>query len=282
LALQREALEKIIVEVDNTSKISETVKFLAIKKWAEKVGKRKAGSGGLMHDSTNKHTDVTKLVEGICLSSIRPSVLLSDGLESGLVSKEQVFDILMGHTLQAEKAGWIFDRNKPCWMSSGDLEYTCSSESHSTEILNCPEMRTGVSTWSIEIVTYCNWVWVGVASRLHPLSASKWLGGQKGGWVYGANGAACHATGIDNGPYNEVHPTYNSGDVIKLTLDLTGAGELIGRVNKGDPVLLFDNMKSDFEKDCVPSFIPAVSLRKPGAIELVRFGDELCKQESLK
>jgi hypothetical protein len=96
-----------------------------------------------------------------------------------------------------------------------------------------------------------------------------WLGRHERGWAYGSHGAACHATGQDNGPYNCIHPKFGAGDVVMLTLDLTGGGVLKGAVNKGESFVIFENLKSEG----TPSFVPAISLRKPGCVRLVHFND---------
>jgi len=130
-------------------------------------------------------------------------------------------------------------------------------------------MESGIHTWSIEIVKYCALTWVGVTCANRPPAPLVWLGKHRRGWAYGSHGAACHATGQDNGPYNCVHPNFGVGDVVTLTLDLTDGGVLHGAINDGESFVLFEKMK----REGICQFAPAISLRKPGCVRLIRFND---------
>lgn len=116
--------------------------------------------------------------------------------------------------------------------------------------------------------SFCEHVWLGVASTSHTLDSSDWLGKQQGGWVYGSNGSACHATNQDNGPYLEVHPKFTEGEIVTLTLDLAGDGKMFAEVRTSidSKVEVFNNMFASFKNRRIAAFVPAVSLMAPGKV----------------
>jgi hypothetical protein len=211
----------------------------------------------------------------IRLQHIKPSELRNVVEQSGLVSDDLLLEAQKAQAINAQTKGsfCIKTTRALCWESgenpSHDFEY--SSEGFSTELLECGGMKTGVYIWSMRVVRICDWAWVGVGLKDSHKSTTlidrkRWLGDQENGWVYG-RGAAIHFTRRSGGTF----PTYGTGDVITLTLDLTDRGSLHARVGSGDEVCLFVDMLMDGEEKVDRSFVPAVSLTNPGKVRFLGF-----------
>jgi len=123
---------------------------------------------------------------------------------------------------------------------------------------------SGVHRWEIRIEKYCDLVWVGVVSE--GADMNEWVGKQKSGWMFGSNGALCHDTQQDNGPYNIKYGTTfreNACLIAKLDMNKRELGFCIDGVDYG---VAFTQLPS--------KVYPAVSCRSPGAIR-ISFGDKL-------
>jgi len=211
----------------------------------------------------------------VALERIRPSDLKNIVKPSGLVSQEQLLYAYETHALEAEANSnvfWSGMRSTALWQGSESDTITSEGDCHGVEALRaCMAIRSGVWKWSIKVEQLCDLAWIGVLSTAHSISTDTWLGKQAGGWVYGSNGSACHATGQDGGPYLESFPKFEAGSVVTMKLDLRKEGVLCASVGhaKSTPFCLFKGMKSAFAPNQEVGFLPAVSLRSPGKIRLL-------------
>jgi hypothetical protein len=141
-------------------------------------------------------------------------------------------------------------------------------------------MRSGIHTWSIEIVKECELTCVGVAStgpseNECQIKRDSWLGEAENGWAYASIGAACHAYGA-NKKAPVTLPPLKTGTVITLTLDLTKRGCLSVSLAKHEETFqLFENMLWNGEERVDRSFAPAASLRAPGEVRFLGFQELL-------
>jgi len=246
-----------LIMADDEMNCDEITLFLALRRWAEGEG-------------DDRQKTACEIAKCLRLANISPTDLCSVVEVSGLVSKDQLFQTFKNQAMYAERETDKFSKPRlnVSWQSTSDLLFTCETPEHITELLDCAVMTSGVHMWSIEVVTYCNCVWLGVAFVSEKINCDQWLGKQVTGWAYGSNGAACHNTGEDNGPYHEVHPTFDQGSVITMKLDLTAGGTLSAAVDDKPPFVLFQDMTHEQK----PAFVPAVSVRGPGAVRVLSFG----------
>ena len=143
---------------------------------------------------------------------------------------------------------------------------------HSTELLYCPELRGNkVYNWSVEVIRICHVTWIGVVcirnqkGDTYQIDRNSWLGSQENVWIYGSNGS------ISNNSL--LFPKFDEGSIIRFKLDLRESGVLTARLgsNRGKEFTLFQNMLMDGNDKVQRSFVPAVSLKKPGSIRFLGF-----------
>ncbi|KAL7531255.1 hypothetical protein ACHAWF_003718 [Thalassiosira exigua] len=204
--------------------------FLLIKHWAEAdldQSKNPRKNNDTMElDMSNKRLCLSKeLMQYLHLEHINPTDLSTIVATSGLVEPSQLLDAFKTQALDANAKGHCFARSRPLqpvWRTSKDSSYVSEADLHETEVLDCPVMRCGKYRWTLEFDSHCHFMWAGVASTIVPPLKDQWLGKQDGGWAYGSNGSACHATEVNNDPYVEGHPKFREGAKVTFTLDLTG------------------------------------------------------------
>jgi hypothetical protein len=225
----------------------------------------------------------SELVEKhICLEKIMPSHLLELIEPSGIVSDERILETYKTHSLCMESTVVppYKKTKRVCWESSNQSDFTSTDEGHRTELLQCRHMGSGIHIWSIKLVADCKrGCWLGVALVGDPFDRDKWLGRQASGWVFG-NGRVLgdERKSIDfYGAYHDDHKTrdvhwiHKEGSIVKFRLDLTQQGTLSASVDGWGELLLFDNMLMIGEKKVDRTFVPAASLRAPGALRFLGF-----------
>jgi hypothetical protein len=207
----------------------------------------------------------------ISLEHITPSHLRDIVEPSGIVSSEKLFDAYKTHSLSLESgmAPPCKRTKRECWESSHQMDVTCTKNSFGTDLLQCRPMSSGIHSWSIKVVKFCiHRCWLGVALASDPPDRKSWLGEQATGWVVGSSGVACHAYPLYE---KNISLVYKEGSVVKFRLDLTLQGTLSVSVDGGEECLLFDNMLMIGEEKVNRSFVPAVSLKAPGAVRFLGF-----------
>ena len=263
--VSQKLLEEILT--DNDMIAGEFLMFRILQAWA---------SGGDNASANEARQNAAReMSKHVALERIRPSDLKNIVKPSGLVSQEQLLHAYETHAMEAEANSnvfWVGKRSTALWQGSESDTITSEGDCHGVEALRaCMTIRSGVWKWSIKVEELCDLTWIGVLSTAHPISTDTWLGKQAGGWVYGSNGSACHATGQDGGPYLESFPKFQAGSVVTMKLDLRKEGVLSASIghDKSTPFRLFTGMKSAFAPNQEVGFLPAVSLRSPGKIRLL-------------
>lgn len=124
--------------------------------------------------------------------------------------------------------------------------------------------------WSIELMTACESTWMGLADSSGVIERARSLGSQQHGWVYGKNGSKMHAGIRRDGTL----PKFEDGDTLTFILDLTAPSvSLKACVNDGEENTIFGHEEltlGDSGGDAY-SFVPAVSLKAPGAVRFCGF-----------
>jgi hypothetical protein len=265
-------LEKI---VSNEAIVADEVElFNLVASWADcNCDSRGDESAGNTIFTREKRKEIaSELVEKhICLENIIPSHLRDIVEPSGIVSSEKLLEAYKTHSLslESEMAPTHTKTKRECWESSNQRDFTCTNETHGTELLQGRQMRSGIHSWSIKVVKMSDGCWFGVALATDPPDRNAWLGSLTGGWVFDSNGDACHAYPLQ--PRKTSHLLYGEGSVVKFRLDLTLQGTLSASVDGGEECLLFDNMLMIGEEKADRSFVPAVSLIAPGAVRFLGF-----------
>jgi hypothetical protein len=272
-AVSQLVLESILK--DGEIKATELTLFRALVLWTNANSHLDKLHASSLHE---KHQRVAEdMTKHLLLEKISPVNLLKIVEPSGLVTTDQLLQAYRSQAIMLEpQTPNIFKRmrhNKSAnWQSSGNDVINCITASHSVDLLQRDMViRSGkCKKWMIKVEVDCEFIWIGVASTAHEISHSKWLGKQAGGWVYGSNGSACHATGLNNGPYTAEFQTFSCGTEITMNLDLRGSGTLEATV-AGKSFILFSNMLDAFGEDEEVGFLPAISLTKPGKVRFIGF-----------
>jgi hypothetical protein len=268
-------LEEILS--DEESQLNELDLFLILKLWAN--GGATDPHNNANHpkkrsaDSLDRHSVASELTKHISFERIGPSDLEDVVAESGLVTQEQLFEAFKKQALTAQKKHNISFTDprlmgEAVWKSSGTALFVSDGPHYVVETLKCRVLLPGtIHQWTIQVEESCEGFWVGVASTKCTLDRTDWLGKQQGGWVYGNNGAARHVPKCSS--YG-IHPAFRKNSKVSLTLDLRpdgpGNGRLSASIDGGSIFELFSNML--LESD---GFLPAISLRRPGAARLLSF-----------
>lgn len=249
------ALEQ--VASDDNIAVNETSLFALIASWrgVSNSKERKADAAGLVA----RHIHLDRMRASELAAIVRPS---------DLVTKNQLLDAYELVSARAESAGYdgaVLQQRGPQrsarWETSKGCNYQPTSNAYRRELLECNPMRSGKHKWSIKVTSYCKHVWIGlvctnnsgVIDRTDPL-----------GWAYGSNGAKRRAGW--GGEFFSL-PIFSVGDTVTFTLDLSGTVCLKACVNDGDENTIFDR------NQLTPpySFVPAVYLRNPGAVQFCGF-----------
>mmetsp|Transcript_16416 Transcript_16416/g.27607 ORF Transcript_16416/g.27607 Transcript_16416/m.27607 type:complete len:515 (+) Transcript_16416:420-1964(+) len=237
-----------------------------------------------------------EIMQDIDLSLIAPSLLVAEVSPTGLISPEALAAAFQKQALDSERrhgVGFTHSKrinrrnpmfNKPTWDSvhhtdfvADDLEEQSVPRKWTVECVRGVVFAKGLKyTWRLQILELCCLTWAGVVAT--PYVNNVWAGKQPFGWMYGSNGAACHDTKQDNGPYDQIaNAGFAKGDILTFTLDLTQAhdGVLMVAIDKEvstqpmPGVLVFQNMLSKQSSASKQEFLPAVCLRKPGAVRIL-------------
>ncbi|KAL3936202.1 MAG: hypothetical protein SGARI_002659 [Bacillariaceae sp.] len=244
--------------------------FNIINTWVQFDASDDGGIEGTLNAGTdNRKHRATELTDCLALERIDPEALATTVASSGIIPQQRLYETFKTQALMAVKRHGVsfMHTRKPTWTAK-------SAKYFSTFMLNSPPMRTGIHKWKVLVEKACLWIWVGVASSEDVVDEQYWLGSERShGWVYGSNGSACTRYPDDGPDYAVVHPTFDSGDTVTLTLNLNEeCGKLSASVNQGDSFVLFKNMLDNFGGSGGPiGFVPAVSLRIPGKVRFLGF-----------
>ena len=247
---------------DHNIEMDEKELFDMLRLWSE----------GTSEDDANERTDrFLDLLDYIKLEKVNPSLLSADIETSGLVPIEKLLGAYKIQALAAEELHGIeFQKQRlvhPLWTNSSSEFSRSESTDFEVDFLDYPPITRGIHQWTIQVLYPCKATWLGVASTAHVINKHIFLGNQKGGWVYGSNGAATHASIC-----NKNFPVFVQGSRITFTLDLlpnqNGNGVLNASIDGGDSFNIFTGMRYELDGDTV-GFLPAVSLRNPGRSRLL-------------
>jgi len=215
-SISKKTLGELLCDTRTTA--DNTILFCSLYSWA--YAEPREGQG------QQRINDGKELSKHINFAEVSPIFLRDSVRVSGLVDSEVLSAAFEEQALLAERMhgiSYAAPRFQRAWRSSGTELYTEAKETHGVELSGI-QLDSGVHTWVLEVEAMCNWFWVGVAVK--SIDTKAWLGKQQGGWAFGNIGVACHATEIDDGPYNCLHPDFYVGDMLALTLDLSSDGVL--------------------------------------------------------
>lgn len=239
---------------------------------------------------TQQEADLKVLVNRLSLmftyEFMSPSFLKLVVAPSGLVSQTRLFDACLCQAIAAERnSPFNTSTSQLCWASTassgGSGTFRETSAHHRSEITVSPISLPGIHSWTVTIDKVCSLTWVGLAAGV--IDTEQWLGKQPGGYVFGNNGSFCHATGIDNGPYEstKVCPHgFEEGAVFHMQLYLphthgeekftiireaTQSKDSTGGGSSTDSV---DQVIVEVTLDRKGPYFPAVSLRTGGAVTI--------------
>ena len=251
-----------LVLCDEKTHAEEIVLFRALQRWL-----LQGQEGPKKSKRCRTDDDASELAALIRLPSISPVVLRDEVLPSGIFTKDQIFSAFQQQAIACEISHNVnFSAGRgppPVWKYSSTPIFSADNfPEHGVQLLDKELLPGAKYGWKLKIEKYCDLTWVGVASS-NTCFDNEWLGKQSGGWVYGSNGSVNHATGQDNGPYNNRAPPFKEGDTIAMVLDLTGKS---GGILTANGTTLFTGMVSESG-----GFIPAVSLCHPGRVRILEF-----------
>jgi len=232
-----------------------------------------------------QHADdqTAKQLLASCLSLERmsPTFLRDVVRPTGWASQEALVSAFQAHSLAQERVhgcAQVYQRSigKVKWRSTGTPAYSETRAKHGVELLDDCHVE-GKWTWTLKVELDCSCWWAGVirgdaqsARFSSSLDMNDWLGKQPCGYVYGSNGSACHATGVDDGPYNQMGPEFTTGSKLVFTLDCE-EGTLSVSVDNNETFKVFEGMRQDLlPGEEYKGFTPAVSLRAPGKVQMLQ------------
>lgn len=259
--LSREALERIVS--DESMTIKESSLFTLIASWAsvddDSKNKRKADAAGLVA----RHIHLDQMPASELATIVKPS---------DLVTKNQLCDAYESLATRAEQVhgASCSGMRGPHWETSTSIDYQSQTATTSCELLVCskPMISGSKYEWSIQLTTGCESTWVGLASS-GVIERARSLGSQQLGWVYGKNGSKMHAGIRRDGTL----PKFEDGDTLTFILDLTAPPvSLKAYVNDGEEHTIFGHEElTPGDGEDAYSFVPAVSLKAPGAVRFCGF-----------
>ncbi|PKK79448.1 BTB-domain-containing protein [Rhizophagus irregularis] len=132
-----------------------------------------------------------------------------------------------------------------------------NSLSHEWIRIAVPISGQDIFEWDIVVEEICDCFWVGICTiKEFDVDYNSWLGKQAYGWVFGSNGAICHNTQEENGPYtNKYGKEFKKNDRITVHLDM-GERTCSFSINGERYPIAFRDLPNEI--------YPAVSLRTPG------------------
>jgi hypothetical protein len=262
--LSSSILESILA--DEKIRATESTLFQVLLAWAGKS------------DCAARQTEARNLTKCLRLERISPSQLTSLVEPSGLVSQDQLMRAYKVQATQAEeKYAMQYDRMRRGvvgpynWQGFESSIARGRSGRFETALLQSNfTIHSGIWKWSVKVEELCRpSTWIGVAFTSHNLALNEWLGKQMGGWIYGSNGSTYTAiiSRQTRGPLK--FPVFKSGNVVHMTLDLTGRGALFASVDGGANHQLFSDMLDAFGENQQVGFLPAVYLKSPGRVRFL-------------
>jgi len=204
-----------------------------------------------------------------------------------------------------------FPKRRGCftWKYSASTVWTPSSQKLETKLLDGPAMKSGSSyQWTIHIESNCADAWLGMvatgsSSSSSPPSSPKsvvsphaFLGTQQGDWIHGSYGFGCHDFEGSDGEMK--YPGFQQGDNVTFVFSISPSHDhelkkrtsffsvasssnkdddevkkvtLRVSVNDGPSVKIFVDMPPKDDETNNGGFLPAVSLKSPGSVRLVKF-----------
>ena len=220
----------------------------------------------LNHIQSRHRTACQLIRDHVALDLIDPQILSTTVTSSGLVTDEQLSEAYKIQALLLQPHyGISLDqfRLRGIWESSNSAIFTCESDTYAMERLKCRETLTrGAYKWSIKILESCSPILLGFAVAS--------TNGQRKRWLYGSNGRTRHSSRNGMHYHENGHPTFATGSIVTLCLDLTGDGTLTGSVDSKDPFLLFDDIRCDLIQQELPmDFVPVVYLKWPARVQFL-------------
>jgi len=261
--LSPDVLEEILS--DDGHRMPEMDLFNILHLWADGNG---GGDGGDTRD--NRHKIASEFTKHIRLELIDPVHLAEKVSSSDLVSQEQLLQAYKSHAVAASEAKGRPERRARCmaqWKDSSSDVIGSIAETCEVQLLDYPEITSGVHQWMVQVEEVCDSAWLGVAHTGLSLDMKRFLGAQRGGWVYGKGGTTHGAGQIARG-----FPKFAVGSKITFTLNLLMGGEgngiLSTAVDGGTPSTLFTDLRSILEGK-EGGFVPAASLCNPGRVRML-------------
>jgi hypothetical protein len=266
-SLSSSQIEKVLK--DNKVRADEFTLFQILLAWTTAShGQHDEDSAESNETSTqSRERAASQLTQHIALESIDPGALSTTIKASGLVTMGQLCKAYETQALSAKNQhGISFKKMRSvCWKNSPDVVFSGNGPTYySTDVLQCPALTSGAHKWSILVEEHAIVVFLGVASTVHELNYTDFLGHQAGGWAYGSDGSAWHNSEINAG-----HPNFDEGSKVTLILDLTGEGTLSASVDGKPAVQVFAKMLFKLEGFNAKGFVPAVSVLGKGGVRFL-------------
>lgn len=242
----------------------ENAMFSALQRWVN--------DSGICNDKSRNDV-VERLVACLSFEKMTPSFLKNVVANSGLVSKEVLFDVFQEFSVKSETENGFTSKMRsnseiplPHWCTSSSVVCKTEQGGHGFEFLE-RAFDSGCWVWDLQIEKLCGKTHVGLvfchknyekwssnySMLAYGISGCGWLlHGEKGCWE--------RAAGDDKGP------SFSEGDMIRVSVDC-GNGTFNIQINGGVPHEVFSGIK-------LPSGIeirPAVMIEHSDRIRLLSF-----------
>lgn len=260
--LSEGAMQKILSSPSLNA--DENTMFCALQRWVN--------DSGICNDK-NKDDVVKRLVACLSFEKMTPSFLKKVVANSGLVSKELLFDVFQDFSVKSEAKNGITSIMRsnseiplPHWCTSSSVVCKTEHSGHGFEFLE-RAFDSGCWDWELQIERLCGKTHVGLVfcqknyKLLSPDYSMLAYGRSGCGWLlHGEKGCWERAAGDDKGP------SFSEGDTIRVSVDC-GSGTFNIQINGGVLHEVFSGIK-------LPSGLeirPAVMLEHSDRIRLLSF-----------